>query len=207
MKRGDSSPEPSTHDHLLKGDRPGDVFVQRHFKLPTRLHRVLGVGGLFGAAYGDVGSSVYYALGIVSMSALGLTPPVLMISGIIFLFTALTYAEGATMLPEAGGSGAFAKRAFNDWVSFVASWVLMMDYIVTMSISAFSAANYLGFFLPILKTWPTNSIVGMGIVGGLALINSLGLRESSRLNIVLVVIDLGTQILVAILGAFLIINL
>ncbi|MGA9048821.1 MAG: APC family permease [Dehalococcoidia bacterium] len=200
-------PELSTHDRLLRGDRPGNVFLQRHLKLPTRLHRVLGVGGLFGAAYGDVGSSVYYALGIVSMSALGLTPPVLMVSGIIFLFTALTYAEGATMLPEAGGSGAFAKRAFNDWVSFVASWVLMMDYIVTMSISAFSAANYLGFFLPILKTWPTNSIVGMGIVGGLALINSLGLRESSRLNIVLVVIDLGTQILVAILGAFLIINL
>jgi APA family basic amino acid/polyamine antiporter len=168
---------------------------------------VLGVGGLFGAAYGDVGSSVYYALGIVSMSALGLTPPVLMISGIIFLFTALTYAEGATMLPEAGGSGAFAKRAFNDWVSFIASWVLMMDYIVTMSISAFSAANYLGFFLPLLKTWPTNSIVGMAIVGGLALINCLGLRESSRLNIVLVVIDLGTQVLVAILGVFLIINL
>ncbi len=168
---------------------------------------MLGVGGLFGAAYGDVGSSVYYALGIVSMSALGLTPPVLMISGIIFLFTALTYAEGATMLPEAGGSGAFAKRAFNDWVSFIASWVLMMDYIVTMSISAFSAANYLGFFLPLLKTWPTNSIVGMAIVGGLALINCLGLRESSRLNIVLVVIDLGTQVLVAILGVFLIINL
>ncbi len=168
---------------------------------------MLGVGGLFGAAYGDVGSSVYYALGIVSMSALGLTPPVLMISGIIFLFTALTYAEGATMLPEAGGSGAFAKRAFNDWVSFIASWVLMMDYIVTMSISAFSAANYLGFFLPLLKTWPTNSIVGMAIVVGLALINCLGLRESSRLNIVLVVIDLGTQVLVAILGVFLIINL
>ncbi len=207
MKKGDSLPEPPAHDHLLKGDRPGDIFLQRHLKLPRKLHRVLGVGGLFSAAYGDVGSSVYYALGIVSMSALGLTPPVLMISGIIFLFTALTYAEGATMLPEAGGSGAFAKRAFNDWVSFIASWVLMMDYIVTMSISAFSAANYLGFFLPLLKTWPTNSIVGMVIVGGLALINCLGLRESSRLNIVLVVIDLGTQVLVAILGAFLIINL
>ena len=82
------------------------------------------------------------------MSALGLTPPVLMVSGIIFLFTALTYAEGATMLPEAGGSGAFAFRAFNPWVSFIASWVLMLDYIVTMSISAFTAVSYLGYFYP-----------------------------------------------------------
>ena len=141
------------------------------------------------------------------MSALGLTPPVLMVSGVIFLFTALTYAEGATMLPEAGGSGAFAKRAFNDWVSFVASWVLMMDYIVTMSISAFSAANYLGFFLPALKAWPVDSLIGVVIIVGLALINIMGLRESSRLNIILVVIDLVTQVLIAVLGAFLIINI
>ena len=141
------------------------------------------------------------------MSALGLTPPVLMVSGVIFLFTALTYAEGATALPEAGGSGAFAKRAFNDWVSFIASWVLMMDYIVTMSISAFSAANYLGFFLPALKTWPVDSLVGIVIIAGLAMINIMGLRESSRLNIILVVIDLVTQIMIAVLGAFLIINI
>jgi APA family basic amino acid/polyamine antiporter len=195
------------HGHVTHGDRPANMFLRTQIKLPRRLHRVLGVGGLFGAAYGDVGSSIYYALGVVSMSALGLTPPVLMISGIIFLFTALTYAEGATALPEAGGSGAFAKRAFNDWVSFIASWVLMMDYIVTMSISAFSAANYLGFFIPLLKTWPTNSIIGICIVGGLALINTTGVKESSRLNVILVVIDLATQVIVAVLGTILIINI
>jgi len=141
------------------------------------------------------------------MSALGLTPPVLMVSGILFLFTALTYAEGATALPESGGSGAFARRAFNDWISFVASWVLMMDYIVTISISAFSAANYLGFFIPSFKTWPTNSIVGIFIVLGLAFINIRGIKESSRLNIVLVMIDIFTQVSVAVLGILLIINI
>ena len=206
-KPQNTTPPSPSQDHLTRGDRPGNLFLRRQIKLPVHLHRVLGVGGLFGAAYGDVGSSVYYALGIVSMSALGLTPPVLMLSGIIFLFTALTYAEGATMLPEAGGSGAFARRAFNDWVSFVASWVLMMDYMVTMSISAFSAANYLGFFWPVLKTWPTNSFVGIAIIAGLAFINVKGLRESSRLNVFLVVVDLVTQVLVAVLGAFLIINI
>ena len=168
---------------------------------------MLGVSGLFSTAYGNVGSSIYYALGVVSMSALGLTPPVLMISGIIFLFTALTYAEGATAIPESGGSGAFARRAFNDWVSFTASWVLMIDYIVTMAISAFSAANYLGFFFPLLKTFPTNSIVGVGIIVALAFINVLGVKESSRLNILLVVVDIITQVMVAILGIVLIISL
>jgi basic amino acid/polyamine antiporter, APA family len=200
-------PGHSGHEHVTHGDRPANLFLRRQIKLPRRLHRVLGVSALFSTAYGNVGSSIYYALGVVSMSALGLTPPVLMISGIIFLFTALTYAEGATAIPESGGSGAFARRAFNDWVSFTASWVLMIDYIVTMAISAFSAANYLGFFFPLLKTFPANSIVGIVIIGALAAINVVGVKESSRLNVFLVVVDIATQVLVAILGVVLIISL
>jgi basic amino acid/polyamine antiporter, APA family len=195
------------HGHVTHGGRPADIFLRRHIKLPRRLHRVLGTSALFSTAYGNVGSSIYYALGVVSMSALGLTPPVLMISGVIFLFTALTYAEGATAIPESGGSGAFARRAFNDWISFTASWVLMIDYIVTMAISSFSAANYLGFFFPVFRTFPTNSIVGVAIIVLLAFINVLGVKESSRLNIFLVVVDIVTQVAVAILGVFLVISL
>jgi basic amino acid/polyamine antiporter, APA family len=195
------------HGHVTHGGRPADIFLRRRIKLPRRLHRVLGTSGLFSTAYGNVGSSIYYALGVVSMSALGLTPPVLILSGVIFLFTALTYAEGATAIPESGGSGAFARRAFNDWISFTASWVLMIDYIVTMAISSFSAANYMGFFFPILKTFPTNSVVGVVIIVMLAFINVLGVKESSRLNVGLVIVDIVTQVMVAILGVVLIISL
>jgi basic amino acid/polyamine antiporter, APA family len=204
---GGGQPVHPPHESLTHGDRIGNTFMRRHLKLPTRLHRVLGVGGLFSAAYGNVGSSIYYALGVVSMAALGLTPPVLMLSGILFLFTALTYAEGATALPEAGGSGAFARRAFNDWISFITSWVLMIDYIVTIAISAFTAANYMGFFFPVMKTWPTNSITGVSIIIILALVNLVGVKESSRLNIVLVIVDLATQVMIAALGLFLIISI
>jgi APA family basic amino acid/polyamine antiporter len=185
----------------------GDRFFRPKRITRYHLRRVLGVAGLFSTAYGDVGSSIYYALGVVAMSALGLTPPVLMISGVVFLFTALTYSEGATMLPEAGGSGAFAYRAFNPLISFIASWVLMLDYIVTMSISAFSAANYLGYFFPVLGTWPANSIGGIIIVVLLAFINVRGLQASSRLNIILVMIDLLTQVTIAVLAVLLVIKI
>jgi APA family basic amino acid/polyamine antiporter len=187
--------------------KPGDKVFRP--KRVTRFHlrRVLGVTGLFSTAYGNVGSSIYYGLGVVAMSALGMTPPVLMISGIVFLFTALTYAEGATMLPEAGGSGAFAYRAFNPWVSFIAGWVLMLDYIVTMSISAFSAVNYLGYFFPVLGNWPANSIGGIVLIAILSYVNIQGIQASARLNIVLVFIDLLTQVTIAVLGVVLIINL
>jgi APA family basic amino acid/polyamine antiporter len=62
---------------------------------------------------GNVGSSIYYALGLVASFALGLTPVVFVITGIFFFWTAATYAEATAMYPEAGGSSSFARRAFN----------------------------------------------------------------------------------------------
>src|SRR5512143_2364216 len=101
------------------------------------LHRVLGVPALFSTAYGNVGSSIYYALGVVALYALGMTPVVFFLTGLLFATTAWSYAEASAMLPEAGGSSNFARRAFNEFVSFGAGWALMLDYIITIAISAF----------------------------------------------------------------------
>ena len=84
------------------------------------LERVLGAGALFSTAYGNVGSSIYYALGLVAVFALGLTPVVFVIAGLIFIATAATYTEATTMYPEAGGSSSFARRAFNEFWSSLA---------------------------------------------------------------------------------------
>src|SRR3954451_9707802 len=101
------------------------------------LERVLGTGALFSSAYGNVGSSLYYALGLVAGFALGLTPIVFIVAGLIFAATAATYAEATTMYPEAGGSSSFARRAFNEFWSFFAAWGQMLTYIITISISAY----------------------------------------------------------------------
>src|ERR1700729_4519404 len=99
------------------------------------LQRVLGVNALFATAYGNVGSSIYYALGLVAAYALGLTPVVFMLAGGLFALTAKTYAEGAAMFPEAGGSSSFARHAFNALVSFIPGWALSLDYILTIALS------------------------------------------------------------------------
>lgn len=125
--------------------KPGDrVFRPRRIKR-FRLRRVLGVWAVFSAGYGNVGSSIYYALGIVALVAMGATPVALGIAGVLFIFTALTYAEGSAMLPEAGGSASFARHGFNNFTGFVAGWALMLSYIVTISISAYTIPPYLGF--------------------------------------------------------------
>src|SRR5437763_13720720 len=95
------------------------------------LSRVHGVGALFGAAYGNVGSSIYSALGVTAAFALGLTPLAFVIAGLIFAFTAASYTEATVMYPEAGGSSSFARHAFNELVSFFAAWAQMLNYVTT----------------------------------------------------------------------------
>jgi len=184
--------------------KPGDrVFRPRRIKR-FRLRRVLGVPALFSAGYGDVGSSIYYALGIVALVALGATPIALAIAGVIYIFNALTYAEGGATIPEAGGSASFARHGFNDLIGLIAGWALMLSYIVTMSISAYTIPPYLSYFWPILKQPAIGTLASMGIILFLMVINVLGVRESSRLNIFFIGIDIATQLTLVILGITLI---
>src|SRR6201989_722889 len=168
------------------------------------LRRTVGVPGLFATAYGNVGSSIYYALGLVAAHALGLTPLVFILAGGLFALTAKTYAEGASMFPEAGGSSSFARHAFNEVGSFFAGWAVTLDYIITMAISAFFVPHYLGAFFPALRHGPGDVIGGIAVIAVLAGLNIRGLRESANLNVFLAVADLVTQALLVVLGAVLI---
>jgi APA family basic amino acid/polyamine antiporter len=180
-------------------------MARRKHREGQGLQKVLGVPALFSTAYGNVGSSIYYALGVVALSALGVTPLVFIATGLLFVTTAWSYAEATAMLPEAGGSSSFARRAFNEFVSFGAGWALMLDYIITIAISAFFVPNYLAVFWPVLKTWPSNTIGGIVTVIFLVIINVIGIKEAARLNIVLAILDLMTQVLLMVLGVILLV--
>ncbi len=170
------------------------------------LRKTVGVPGLFATAYGNVGSSIYYALGLVAAHALGLTPVVFIFAGGLFALTAKTYAEGAAMYPEAGGSSSFARHAFNEIVSFVAGWGLSLDYILTIAISAFFVPHYLAAFVPALGQEPWDVVGGVAVIAFLALVNIRGLGESANLNIFLAILDLFTQFALVVLGAVLVLH-
>src|SRR5213075_295633 len=155
---------------------------------------------LFSTAYGNVGSSIYYALGVTAAIALGLTPLVFVVSGLIFACTAATYAEGTVLYPEAGGSSSFARHAFNELVSFGAAWAQMLNYIITIAISAFFVPHYLSIFWGPLRENPWDIVGGAVVVVLLVLLNIVGIREAARLNIFLAVLDFGTQLLLVVVG-------
>jgi basic amino acid/polyamine antiporter, APA family len=168
------------------------------------LERVLGTGALFSTAYGNVGSSIYYALGLVAVFALGMTPVVFLIAGLIFMCTAATYTEATTMFPEAGGSSSFARRAFNEFWSALTAWGQMLNYIITVAISAFFLPHYLGVIWEPLLTSPGDILCGVAVVLILGAVNIVGVKEAAGLNVVLAILDFLTQVGLVILGFFLV---
>lgn len=170
------------------------------------LQRVLGVNALFSTAYGNVGSSIYYALGLVASFALGLTPVVFVITGFIFYLTAATYAEATAMYPEAGGSSSFARHAFNELWSFFAAWAQMLNYTITIAISAFFVPHYLGGVVGIdgLRHGPGDIVFTIGLIAALSAVNIRGVKESAGVNVGLAVVDFCTQLLLVCVGLFLV---
>jgi APA family basic amino acid/polyamine antiporter len=179
------------------------IFHPKRLRL-LHLRRTLGVFGLFSAGYGDVGSSIYYGLGLVAIVALGATPIALGAAGIIYVFNALTYAEGGSMIPEAGGSASFARRGFSPGVGFLAGWALMLSYIATMAISAYTIPPYLSYFFPVLREPLIGTSVSISIIAFLMIINVIGIKESTRLSLAFIFLDIVTQIVLVGLGIFLI---
>jgi basic amino acid/polyamine antiporter, APA family len=170
------------------------------------LERVLGTSALFSTAYGNVGSTVYYALGLVAVFALGMTPIVFVVAGVIFVCTAATYTEATTMYPEAGGSSSFARRGFNEFWSFFAAWGQMLNYIITIAISAFFLPHYLGVFWGPLRSSPADIAVGMAVIVVLGMLNVVGVKEAAGVNVFLAFIDLVTQLILVVVGVVLVLS-
>lgn len=176
------------------------------------LKRRVGTFDLFAVGYGDLGSSIYYALGLTALFALGATPVALMLAGLVFVCTALTYAEMCSAFPEAGGSAAFTRHAFNDFVSFLAGWGLLLDYILTIAISAFSVPSYLSstfdtFNLHFLDTVFAKVVTTIILIIFLLVLNIRGVREATYPSIILSFVTIVTQVLIVGIAAFYLVHI
>jgi len=166
------------------------------------LQRVLDAPALFSVAYGEIASSIYVALGIVALHALGLTPEVLALVGALFLVVSLSYAEGTAAIPETGGAATFVRRAFNDLAGFLTGWALFLDYLIVITLSALFMPHYLGAALKIgsLQHHPWDLVTGALVIAGVAAIRLVRRSVFYRYGIVVAVLDLVTQVGLVVLG-------
>ncbi|MDQ3875414.1 MAG: amino acid permease [Actinomycetota bacterium] len=168
----------------------------------TGLQRVLDVPSLAAVAYGEIASSLYFALGVVALYALGLTPWVLLGVGLLFVLVALSYAEGTAALPETGGAATFVRRGFNDPAGFATGWVLFLDYLIVIALAALFVPHYLAQASgwEVLTDRPWDVVAGIGVVlavAGVRLIRRPGLY---RLAIALAAVAFTTHVLLIGLG-------
>ena len=170
-------------------------------KLP-RLQRVLDAPALASVAYGEVASSLYFALGIVALHALGFTPVVLAVVGVLFLVVTMSYAEGTTSIGETGGAATFVRVAFNDLAGFVTGWALFLDYLIVIALSALFFPHYLGLALGIhsIAQHPGDLIVGCVVIAAIGVVRLLRPTRLYSFSLVVPVLDLVTQLLLVALG-------
>ncbi len=164
--------------------------------------RVLDAPALFAVAYDEIGSSIYFALGIVAAQALGFTPIVLLATGLLFLVVSLSYAEGTAAIPETGGAATFTRRAFNDLAGFATGWVLFLDFLIVIALSTLFLPHYLAASLsaPSLTRSPWDVLIAVGVI---VVIVSSRLVRHSRIHtaaLTLALLDISVQLLVVVLG-------
>jgi APA family basic amino acid/polyamine antiporter len=153
-------------------------------------------------AYGEVASSLYFALGIVALHALGLTPVVLAGVGLLFLVVTASYAEGTTTIGETGGAATFVRVAFNDFAGFLTGWALFLDYLIVIALSALFFPHYLGLALGInsIARHPGDVIVGCFVIAAIAASRLLARTRLYSFSLVVPLLDLVTQLLLVLLG-------
>src|SRR3954465_14690372 len=163
--------------------------------------RGLGSPTLFAIVYTSVASAVYFSVGVVAGHALGLTPFVFLAAGLYFVLNAMTYVEGASLHQERAGSTVFARYAFNELVSFIAGWAVLLDFLILIAVTAFSATNYLAAFWHKIGEGTLEVAVAIAIIVYVAVRNVRGFSAwRSRRILLLVLVDVGLQALLVILG-------
>jgi APA family basic amino acid/polyamine antiporter len=168
----------------------------------TGLERVLDFSTLAAVAYGEIGSSLYFALGIIALYALGVTPWVILVLGVMFLLVSLSYAEGTTAFPETGGAATFVRRAFNDPAGFLTGWLLFLDYLIVIALAALFVPHYIGDAVGwnAVTDEPWDAVAGACVIVVIAGVRLLRRPHLYRLAIVLAAVAISTHVLLVLLG-------
>ena len=196
---------PSDPESAQAHPAPGREGMRARSDVTSRsylvLRRSIGSPRLLAIIYTSLASAIYFSLGVIAGHALGLTPLVFLIAAMVFALTALTYVEGASLHQDRGGATVFARYAFNELVSFIAGWAVLLDYMILVAVTAYSATQYLRVFWNPLgghdEALPLSFAVIAFVV--FANIRGFGWRRARRIG-ALVVADLALQLFIVVLG-------
>ncbi len=160
------------------------------------------MGSIASVAYGEIGSSIYIALGVIALYALGFTPWVLLGVGLVFVIVALSYAEGTAALPETGGAATFVRKAFNDPAGFITGWALFLDYLIVIALAALFVPHYVGTAIGwnAIATEPWDVVAGIGVIVVLAVVRLFRRAHLYGVAVFIAVLALISHLVLIVLG-------
>ncbi len=171
----------------MTADLPGDEL-----RRALRLRDAVGIG--LGAI---VGAGIF----VISGVAAGIGGPAfllgLLIAGAVASANALSSAQLAAAYPRAGGTYEYGYRVLRPWAGFTAGWMFLTSKITAAGAVALGLAGYVDPLLPAVSP----RILAVAAIVIFTALNSFGVRRSSRVNLITVVISMGTLLLFVAVGA------
>jgi APA family basic amino acid/polyamine antiporter len=173
----------------------------------AELKRTLGVWSAANVSIGAIiGTGIFVLIGVAS----GLAGPAVtlsfVIAGVVVTLTALSAAELASFIHEAGGSYIFTTKAFGQFFGFIVGWMQSFDYIIGASAVAIGFAAYFTYFVGIPASTGNLVIIGCILPLILTLVNLRGIREAAGANNVLVALKIIALILFVAIGGYFILS-
>ncbi|MBL8863835.1 MAG: universal stress protein [Planctomycetes bacterium] len=133
----------------------------------------------------DIGTSVYYVPGILYERVGDVAPFFVWIGLAGFILLAMKYVEICWRTPDGGGVVSIANKAFTPMVGAIGGLLISIGYFLTSAISSVSGIHYMASVWPILDEHVVAMAAATLIL--LAIINTIGIRESATLALVMAV--------------------
>lgn len=171
-----------------------------------KLRRAVGPWGSYTWGYADVGADIYVALGLVIATAAGAANVAFLFAGMIYATIGLAYTELSAMYPLSGGGQLWVTRGLGDIWGFTAGWSVLLAFTVDIALFAYISVSYLNRLLPSgINHLPWIIIESIVLVLLLLVLNTVGVRESSKLNEIAGAVDIlaeSTLIFIGFIFAF-----
>lgn len=130
----------------------------------------------------DIGTSVYYAPGVLHAAIGDRAWVFVAITLVVFVLLAGKYLEVSRRFNHGGGVVSVADRAMGPWLGGLGGQMVMVDYFLTVGISAMSAVYYLDSLVPLGPMLIPAVLVCLVLLGA---VNVVGIKESATVSLVL----------------------
>lgn len=167
-----------------------------------KLKRAIGPGLLLLFIVGDVlGTGIYALTGKVAGEVGGIVWLPFIVAFVVATLTACSYLELVTKYPKAAGAALYTEKAFGiHFVTFLVAFAVMSSGLTSASTAARAfAENFSTGFALDLGSW-TITLIGLGFVAAIALINMRGVGESVLVNAVFTCIEVTGLIIILGIG-------